>query len=483
MPGRYLSDTTARCQTITQTRFFTTYVDSCWTVPGWPIWNPWVIRIGSATVTPVGTAIQAVLPDPSSMFYISRTAVPSAINHVSLLVESVSNPVVISVVETVDGQEVVLAEQLLQAAQMSTVSFSITPSTPSIRIRVRWFTAPAMIRWRTICVQVPQMQSETYLVDVCDEIGDQYRFGFNGQEKVNEMSGIGNHNTAFFGELDTRVARRWNLDPKPNISISSYAVFSNSPILLSDVLLDTPGVNSIKPGGAPDNPKNGQTYSNENGNYEFYSDVETGGAWSEQLDNFNFSSNASTKGSLTSYMNALRNTKWYGGPKEMSKNYSALQKRIADGGYRPYNPEAIGISLNYNFTALPGGYAGSLNLGLVGNEFGLWHTGGANIGTWNASVGLGGFMSDYDGPGMPTIESYMGEGKAYGFSVKTPSLVSLDLGYSVGLDKDRQPIWRTLSGGLSVGNPKLPGSFGVSYQPQTYSHKIINFNEPAQPIK
>ena len=197
MPGRYLSDTTPRCQTITQTRFFTTYVDSCWTVPGWPLWNPWVIRIGNATVTPAGTAIHAVLPDPSSMFYISRTAVPSAINHVSLLVESVSNPVVISVVETVDGQEVVLGEQLLQSAQMSTVTISITPSTPSIRIRVRWFTAPAIMRWRTICVQVPQMQSETYLVDVCDEIGDKYRCGYNGQEKVNEMSGIGNHNTAY----------------------------------------------------------------------------------------------------------------------------------------------------------------------------------------------------------------------------------------------------------------------------------------------
>ena len=236
MPGRYLSDTTARCQTITQTRFFTTYVDSCWTVPGWPLWNPWVIRIGNATVTPAGTAIQAVLPDPSSMFYISRTAVPSAINHVSLLVESVSNPVVISVIETVDGQEVVLGEQLLQAAQMSTVSFSITPSTPSIRIRVRWFTAPAILRWRTICVQVPQMQSETYLVDVCDEIGDQYRFGFNGMHKDNEMQGIGN--SLDFGAriYDSRLGRFLSLDPLSAKfpSESNFIFAGNSPIVLID---------------------------------------------------------------------------------------------------------------------------------------------------------------------------------------------------------------------------------------------------------
>ena len=237
MPGRYLSDTTARCQTITQTRFFTTYVDSCWTVLGWPLWNPWVIRIGNATVTPAGIAIQAVLPDPSSMFYISRTAVPSAINHVSLLVESVTNPVVISVVETVDGQEVVLGEQLLQSAQMSTVSFSITPSTPSIRIRIRWFTAPAILRWRTICVQVPQMQSETYLVDVCDEVGDQYRFGFNGMHKDNEMQGIGNSLDYGFRIQDTRLGRFMSVDPlSAKFSyLSPYQFASNSPISAIDL--------------------------------------------------------------------------------------------------------------------------------------------------------------------------------------------------------------------------------------------------------
>jgi hypothetical protein len=52
-------------------------------------------------------------------------------------------------------------------------------------------------------------------VDVCDEDKDRYRFGFNGQEKVNEIAGVGNHNTAEFWEYDTRLGRRWNLDPKP----------------------------------------------------------------------------------------------------------------------------------------------------------------------------------------------------------------------------------------------------------------------------
>ena len=68
---------------------------------------------------------------------------------------------------------------------------------------------------------------------------DPYRFGFNGQMKVNEMSGVGNHNTAEFWEYDTRLGRRWNLDPKPNSSWSSYSTFGNNPVLMNDILGDT----------------------------------------------------------------------------------------------------------------------------------------------------------------------------------------------------------------------------------------------------
>jgi hypothetical protein len=61
-----------------------------------------------------------------------------------------------------------------------------------------------------------------------------YRFGFNGQEKTDEISGVGNHNTALYWEYDTRTGRRWNLDPKLQIYISDYACFSNSPIIKID---------------------------------------------------------------------------------------------------------------------------------------------------------------------------------------------------------------------------------------------------------
>jgi hypothetical protein len=51
---------------------------------------------------------------------------------------------------------------------------------------------------------------------------DHYRFGFNGQEKVNEIAGICNHNTALFWEYDSRLGRRWNTDPVVKPNESSY---------------------------------------------------------------------------------------------------------------------------------------------------------------------------------------------------------------------------------------------------------------------
>ncbi len=61
-----------------------------------------------------------------------------------------------------------------------------------------------------------------------------YRFGFNTQEKVDEIAGKGNHNTALFWEYSPRIARRWNVDPVDQISISNYAVNSLNPISSND---------------------------------------------------------------------------------------------------------------------------------------------------------------------------------------------------------------------------------------------------------
>lgn len=76
-------------------------------------------------------------------------------------------------------------------------------------------------------------KTANYLSCTGDSVG--YRFGFNGQEKDNEVTGIeGSHNTAEFWMYDTRLGRRWNVDPVDQVSVSNYACFGNNPILNVD---------------------------------------------------------------------------------------------------------------------------------------------------------------------------------------------------------------------------------------------------------
>jgi hypothetical protein len=64
-----------------------------------------------------------------------------------------------------------------------------------------------------------------------------YRYGFNGQERSTEIND--NSYTAEYWEYDSRIGRRWNLDPKPIFGISEYAVLGNNPIYIADLRGDS----------------------------------------------------------------------------------------------------------------------------------------------------------------------------------------------------------------------------------------------------
>ena len=67
--------------------------------------------------------------------------------------------------------------------------------------------------------------------------GSEYRYGFNGHEIAAEINK--SITTAEFWEYDSRIGRRWNMDPRPNTSISPYAVFENNPVWFSDPFGDS----------------------------------------------------------------------------------------------------------------------------------------------------------------------------------------------------------------------------------------------------
>jgi hypothetical protein len=102
----------------------------------------------------------------------------------------------------------------------------------------------------------------------------EYRFGFNGQEKDDEIAGVtGSHTSALFWEYDTRLGRRWNVDIAINEKpwLSSYHAFSNRPI----TNIDPNGANDgeyYKDGNwvGSDGKDDGKVYhADENGDVEF----------------------------------------------------------------------------------------------------------------------------------------------------------------------------------------------------------------------
>jgi len=69
-----------------------------------------------------------------------------------------------------------------------------------------------------------------------------YRYGFQGQEKDDEVKGEGNHYDFGGYGLDTRIGRRWSLDPIDPTFESRYVVYRNNP----NYFIDPDGQWSIK---------------------------------------------------------------------------------------------------------------------------------------------------------------------------------------------------------------------------------------------
>jgi RHS repeat-associated protein len=64
--------------------------------------------------------------------------------------------------------------------------------------------------------------------------GAKYKYGFNGQEKSDEVAGEGNSYTAEYWQYDARLGRRWNVDPITKPYESPFVGLGNNPISVLD---------------------------------------------------------------------------------------------------------------------------------------------------------------------------------------------------------------------------------------------------------
>ncbi|HRP90822.1 MAG TPA: DUF1990 family protein [Edaphocola sp.] len=237
MPGRFISDTNSHCLLVSRSTWTTTMVDTCY---------PVAVLTGTASVLGVASfsssegIFAAAAPNATDGVILNQTVASSIDNVLTFdvvdLKDGDEEGVLVTVLETIDNVPYVIGGGRLRQGKDQRINFRATGNNIQVVLNGPYTN----LVLAQVCTRYARSTAQTYLVEVCDDAKDKYRFGFNTQEKVNEIAGVGNHNTAFFGELDTRLARRWNLDPKPNPSWSSYSVFLDNPIYNSDVLLDTP---------------------------------------------------------------------------------------------------------------------------------------------------------------------------------------------------------------------------------------------------
>ena len=231
MPGRYVSDTSERCMTISRTGWSTILVDSC---------KPLAVLATTSYASGGATAVYAnnhlVLSVPAEGSIGFATEVAAGVDNtfefnIGNITGASEQGVLVTVLETIDNvQYVIGGGRLLPGRQK--VNFRSVANSVSL-VFPEHFTEMELAM---ICTKYPKSVQHTYLVDVCDESKDRYRFGFNGQEKINEIAGVGNHNTAQFWEYDTRLGRRWEIDPEFDEmpEQSPYSGLFNNPNMFND---------------------------------------------------------------------------------------------------------------------------------------------------------------------------------------------------------------------------------------------------------
>ncbi len=113
------------------------------------------------------------------------------------------------------------------AYRQSSLPFGSSPNQENIRISVNGTSGFAL---QQISLERDNVDTlvNTYLVS------RGYRYGFQGQEKDDEIVGKGNNYTAEFWQYDSRLGRRWNIDPVVKYHESPYAAFANNPIWFID---------------------------------------------------------------------------------------------------------------------------------------------------------------------------------------------------------------------------------------------------------
>ena len=212
--------------------------------------------------------------------------------------------------------------------------------------------------------------------------GMDYRYGFNGMEKDDEVKGEGNSYTTEFRQYDPRLARWWSLDPlmREFPGQSPYLVLDNNPLNKVDkdgkAATDPPPQDEIRKGNGPSSLAKRNNISLENlakfnpevfKNYEKYENKNE--YWKNEDKNWLI--HPGQKLNITDPTNQTPGLNLNGfGKANLITDFGASLLHLQGATYRLYNQRGTNFSPKIYLSGWKGGSIGRINTFSLGKTLG-----------------------------------------------------------------------------------------------------------------
>ena len=237
MPGRYMADTGTHCYTTTITEpvdyfNFTYYAFSAYPLPVTPYGGAYLYSLLS------GDQQLNTFGHPGDSLVINIDSItPGAVQCLKLVTDGCTN----TYGEHIISGGVNVGSSTISYSYGGITTIYFLPTTPTVTLVIGELFSSllphAHFDLNLRGIYLPRFDSavmEDVVTSVCNE--DRYHYGFNGQMKVNEWAGVGNHVDFGARGLDTRTGR-WQVPDelfKKYPSESPYAFVKNTPIQAFD---------------------------------------------------------------------------------------------------------------------------------------------------------------------------------------------------------------------------------------------------------
>ncbi len=128
---------------------------------------------------------------------------------------------------------VIIAEQFTAAGQHNLSTSFTVPANGTYFMEFEWIGNNANC---TFYINKIKLVQKEIITEVCTVPVGEYRYGFNGMEKDDEVKGGGNSYTTMFRQYDPRLGRWLSIDPETDqlIGRSPYEAMGNTPIWAND---------------------------------------------------------------------------------------------------------------------------------------------------------------------------------------------------------------------------------------------------------